>query len=88
MVIGFVDIGTAWTGFNPYADENSLFRQEFYLKPVNIIIINQNDPIVGGYGFGLRTQIFGYYVRADWAHGIQNGFKEKTQFYLSFSLDF
>jgi len=88
MIIGFMDVGTAWTGPNPFSDENSLFRQEFYQKPVRVIVINQNDPIVAGYGFGLRSKIFGYYVRADWAWGIQNSYKGRAKFYLSLSLDF
>ncbi len=88
MVIGFGDVGTAWTGPNPFSDENSLFRQEFYRKPIKVIVINQNDPIVGGYGIGVRSQVFGYYVRADWAWGLTNGYRTKVKFYLSLSLDF
>lgn len=88
QMIGFFDVGTAWSGPNPFSDENSLFRQEFYQKPITVIIINQNDPIVAGYGFGIRSRIFGYFVRADWAWGIQNGYRQKTKFYLSLSLDF
>lgn len=88
QIIGFFDIGTAWSGPNPFSDENSLFQQEFYQQPINVIIINQNDPIVAGYGFGLRSRMFGYFVRADWAWGIQNGYRQKVNFYLSLSLDF
>ncbi|MBN2747139.1 MAG: hypothetical protein JXR34_10475 [Bacteroidales bacterium] len=88
QIVGFFDLGTAWSGPNPFSDSNSLFRQEFYQKPINVIVINQNDPIVAGYGFGLRSRIFGYFVRADWAWGIQNGYRQKAQFYLSLSLDF
>ncbi len=88
QIVGFFDIGTAWSGPNPFSDSNSLFRQEFYQKPINVIVINQNDPLVAGYGFGLRSRIFGYFVRADWAWGIQNGYRQKAQFYLSLSLDF
>ena len=88
MIVGFFDVGTAWTGPNPFSDKNSLFQQEFYQKPIKVIVINQNDPIVAGYGFGLRSKLFGYYVRADWAWGIQNGYFQKAMFYLSLSLDF
>lgn len=88
MLVGFFDVGTAWTGPNPFSDENSLFRQTYYQKPVTVTVINQNDPIVAGYGFGIRSLLFGYYIRLDWAKGIQNGYIEKTKFYLSLSLDF
>jgi len=89
MIVGFFDLGTAWTGANPFTDKNSLFRKSIYRDPVKITIINQDDPIVAGYGFGLRSQVFGYYLRADWAWGISNGYvHEKPVFYFSLSLDF
>ncbi len=89
MVVGFFDVGTAWTGANPFSDKNSLFRKTIYRDPVKITIINQDDPIVAGYGFGLRSQVFGYYLKADWAWGIANGYvAKKPIFYFSMSLDF
>jgi hypothetical protein len=46
------------------------------------------DPIVAGYGFGFRSTLLGYFVRADWAWGVENGIsKDKPIFYLSLSLD-
>ena len=89
MIVGFFDIGTAWTGPNPFSDKNSLFRKSIYQNPVEITIINQDDPIVAGYGFGLRSTLFGYYVRTDWAWGVVNGIpSKKPMFTLSLSLDF
>ena len=89
MIVGFFDLGTAWTGANPFSDKNSLFRKTIYRDPVKITIINQDDPIIAGYGFGLRSQVFGYYMRADWAWGISNGYVHKKPiFYFSLSLDF
>ena len=47
------------------------------------------EPIVGGVGVGLRTSVFGYFVRGDMAWGIEDGhFSQKPRFYLSFNLDF
>ncbi|MCK5845961.1 MAG: hypothetical protein KAG84_00865 [Bacteroidales bacterium] len=89
MIIGFADVGTAWTGPNPFSDKNALFRKSIYQNPVEITIINQDDPIVGSYGFGLRSTLFGYYVRADWAWGVVNGIPaKKPMFNFSLSLDF
>jgi hypothetical protein len=88
MIVGFGDIGTAWTGSNPYSDNNSLYRHVVKREPIKITVINQNDPIVGGFGFGLRSQVFGYYIRGDWAWGIQSGYLQDSKFYLSLSLDF
>ncbi len=89
MFVGFFDLGTAWTGMNPYSDNNSLFKKEEYRQPVLITIINQDDPLVAGYGFGLRSQVFGYYIRADWAWGVENSnVHKKAIFYFSLGKDF
>ncbi len=88
QVIGFTDIGTAWTGLNPYSEDNSLYTQVFPGNPITVIIKNQKEPIVCGYGLGLRSRIFGYFLRADWAWGVENGVVQPPIFYLSLSLDF
>jgi hypothetical protein len=46
------------------------------------------EPIVAGFGAGARAQLMGYFIRADWARGIENGYLLPRMFYLSFSLDF
>jgi hypothetical protein len=53
-----------------------------------VVVTRDTDPIVGGYGFGLRSRILGYFVRTDWAWGIDNGEIQKRIFYLSLGLDF
>ena len=88
MVVGFGDIGTAWTGWNPYTSENSfnttLVEGHNYL----ITLQNQKEPIIYGYGVGLRSRLFGYYVRFDWSWGVDDGVVLKGVKYLSLSLDF
>ncbi|MFQ3580093.1 MAG: hypothetical protein SNJ71_08145, partial [Bacteroidales bacterium] len=59
-----------------------------YRNPITVIIDHERKALVGGYGFGLRTRIFGYFVRADWAWGIENNIRLPRIFYLSLSLDF
>jgi isocitrate dehydrogenase len=46
------------------------------------------EPIVGGYGFGLRSRLLGYFLRADWAWGVDDGEVKPRIFYLSLALDF
>ncbi len=88
MIIGFADIGTAWTGKTPYSGENAYNHEVITNGPITIIIDKDNDPIVAGYGFGLRSRLLGYYVRADWAWGVENYVILPRIFYLSLSLDF
>ena len=88
QVVGFGDLGTAWVGSNPYSDENTSNHRVITTGPITVRLEDVNDPLVGGLGFGLRTTILGYFVRADWAWGIQNGeVNDESIFYLSLSLD-
>lgn len=89
QVVAFGDIGTAWTGWNPYNLSNSLYTSHYQDGNLNISVTEMKEPIVGGVGFGLRTTLFGYFIRGDMAWGIEDGkISKKPQFYLSFNLDF
>ena len=44
-------------------------------------------PILASYGFGLRTRLLGYFVRADWAWGVDDGVTLPRVFHFSLSLD-
>jgi Tol biopolymer transport system component len=88
QVVGFADAGTAWTGSSPYSEDNSLNTQIIQNGPLTISLTRQIEPIVGGYGIGLRSRILGYFVRTDWAWGVEDGEVQKPIFYLSLSLDF
>jgi hypothetical protein len=88
QVVGFFDIGSAWNGWTPFSGGNAYENDIYENNPVIVIIDNNNYPIVAGYGFGLRTKLFGYFIRADWAWGIENNQRLPGIFYLSLSLDF
>jgi hypothetical protein len=86
--IGFGDVGTAWTGWDPFSEENTKFKQTIQQGPIKITIINERDPIVGGIGLGARTKLLGYFIRADYAWGIENLAFQSGVFYISLGLDF
>ncbi len=88
QVVGFGDIGTAWSGKSPWSGENAYEKDIIHNGPVTVILDSNRMPIVAGFGAGMRAQIFGYFVRADWAWGIENSYILPKVFYLSFSLDF
>ncbi|MCW3070835.1 MAG: hypothetical protein JWO44_725 [Bacteroidetes bacterium] len=88
QIIVFGDVGTAWTGPNPYSDKNSLNTQVIYQDPLEITLKTQHNPIVGGYGWGIRSRLFGYFIRLDRAWGVQDGIVLKPIWHLSLSLDF
>ena len=90
QIIAFTDIGTAWTGNSPYDANNSLNTQVIgsAITPLIITLNTQHNPLIGGYGWGVRSRVFGYFIRVDRAWGVQDGIILKPIWYLSLSLDF
>ncbi len=89
QIVAFGDLGTAWTGWNPYAPTNSLYNTYITDGNLDILVTEMKEPLVGGIGVGLRTTIFGYFIRGDVAWGIEEGhISDKPRFYFSFNLDF
>ncbi len=88
QIVAFGDIGTAWTGTTPWSADNQLFTSYIYRKPLFIKVEMLKEPIVEGFGFGARTRLFGYFLRADLAWGVEDGRVRKPIFYFSLSLDF
>ena len=88
QVVLFNDVGTAWAGKSPY-DKNNAYNYETYVNgPITVVIDKQKSPVVWGYGFGLRSRLLGYFVRVDWAWGVEGDVILPRIFYLSLSLDF
>lgn len=88
QVIGFGDVGSAWEGPTPFSDENPFNTEELERGPVRVSTQYFRNPIVAGYGLGIRTLLFGYFVRVDRAWGIDSGVIQDPMWYFSFSLDF
>ncbi len=88
QIVAFGDVGTAWTGLNPYAPENSLFTNYIDSGPLHISVEVQKEPVVAGFGAGARMHLFGYFVRGDVSWGVEDGHVNKPVYYLSLSLDF
>ena len=88
QIVGFFDIGTAWSGKTPWSGENAYDFTEIDRPPIKVTLDSDREPIVAGYGFGLRSQLLGYFVRFDWAWGIENNQIRPRVFYFSLSLDF
>jgi hypothetical protein len=88
QVIGFTDIGMAWYGWNPYSDENTENRTYVPGNPVTVVLIQNKQPLIAGYGFGFRSRLFGYFFRVDLSWGLDNKVKQDRITYLSFTTDF
>lgn len=94
QLVGFVDAGLAWSGKDPFGFDSPLNTRVVFGKdasgvPVSKITVKYfRDPTVLGYGVGLRTMLFGYFVRADYAWGVETKTILKPKFYLSLGTDF
>lgn len=86
----FGDIGTAWTGITPYSDENCLYTRYVVNGPVTAKVKRQVDPFVGGFGIGMRVNLFGYFLRFDYAWGVEDYqiYDPSGMFSFSIGLDF
>ena len=43
---------------------------------------------MAGYGLGLRTMLFGYFIRVDYAWGIETRIVQDPGLYISLGMDF
>ena len=86
----FGDFGTAWTGFTPYSPNNCLYTRIIDNGPIHAEVKRQVDPFVGGFGIGARFSILGYFLRFDYAWGVEDWHidNKKGMFMFSLGTDF
>jgi WD40 repeat protein len=88
QIIPFFDLGMCWYGTNPFSAENTTNQYTFTQNPITVIINEPKQAIIAGYGVGLRTQIFGYFMRLDFSWGIDNQVHKNEVTYFSLTTDF
>lgn len=88
QLIGFTDVGTAWMGKSPFKEGNTFNTIVIEQNPVKATLTTLRNPIVMGYGTGVRSRILGYFLRLDISWGYDDNQIQKAQFYVSMSLDF
>jgi hypothetical protein len=86
QLVQFLDLGTAWNGQFRAIDR----PDEIYgVPPVQVRIKTGGiGPFVGGYGFGVRSTLLGYFLRLDTGWPMTGVFKGKPIWYFSMGLDF
>lgn len=87
-LVGFADVGTAWSGLDPFSLENPFNVTTFEDGPVKVTVVTNKNPIIAGYGLGARMRVFGYFLRIDRAWGLDDGQILRPVWYFSLSLDF
>jgi len=88
QIVAFTDIGASWYGANPFSTNNTLNRNIYNSPPFTVEVNNYRNPFLYGYGCGIRSFLFGYYMKGDVAWGIKEGQALSPQFYFTFGYDF
>ena len=86
----------AWYGPNPLDKQNTQNVIEYREDDkgssggtgIIVTVIDVKNPLVGGFGFGLRSRLLGYFVRLDFGWGVDNKVIQKKVVALSLTTDF
>ena len=89
QLVQFIDLGTAWDG--AYKGISRPFITYFNPANPDVRVIKKAGgigPFAGGYGFGARSTLLGYFIKFDAAWQMNGIFKGKPIYYFSLGLDF
>ena len=86
QIVQFFDLGTAWNGAYDKLERPSVT----YGAPPVLVKIKAGGigPFAGGYGFGARSTLLGYFLRFDAAWEMNGVFQGKPRYYFAMGLDF
>jgi len=89
QLVGFFDVGMAWEGRDPYDPNNPINFVEIEHPPILHAKVQYfRDPFVMGYGAGVRINLLGYFLRGDYAWGVDSGATLKPRIHVSLGYDF
>lgn len=95
QVVQFIDLGTAWAGSpkNIRRPENVFVETDDTGVPTgNPVSVRFKaggiGPLAGGYGFGARSTLLGYFIRVDAAWEMNGIFRGKPMWYFAMGFDF
>jgi hypothetical protein len=86
QLVQFLDLGTAWNGkFDKIERPTRVFTN----GPVTLRYkAGGIGPFVGGYGFGARSTLLGYFLKVDASWEMNGIFKGKPYWYFAMGFDF
>lgn len=88
QLVQFIDLGTAWSG-----DLSNIKRpSNAYVSNPPVVTVKLKSgglgPLAGGYGFGMRSTLLGYFLRLDAAWEMNGFFRGKPIWYFGMGVDF
>ncbi|MBZ5858497.1 TolB-like translocation protein [Flavihumibacter profundi] len=86
QLLQFVDLGTAWNGtYNAIQRPTKVYQNgDVFVK----IKAGGVGPFVGGYGFGARSTLLGYFMRLDTGWEMNGFFKGSPIWHFALGVDF
>ncbi len=88
QLIQFIDLGSAWNGaYDKLSRPSITYATQDPTIQVNIKAPGVG-PFLGGYGFGARSILLGYFLKLDAGWPMNGFFKGKPIYYFSMGLDF
>lgn len=88
QIVAFGDVGSAWNGRTPFSEDNEFNTITVVDGPITVRLDNKRNPIIGSFGGGLRTKLMGYFLKLDYAYGVEDGQLQQPIFHLSMGFDF
>ncbi len=87
QITQFIDLGSAWNGAYSKIERPQVVYQDG--GPVSVRIkAGGIGPFVGGYGFGVRSTLLGYFLKLDAGWPMDRFFKGKPILYFGMGVDF
>ncbi|MFZ1423253.1 MAG: hypothetical protein WAS55_05485 [Saprospiraceae bacterium] len=86
--IAFFDAAFVWDGFIPNFKESSTQNYHAENPVVKIDLEYIRDPYIFSSGIGLRTALFGYFLRFDYGWKLESSTIKKPNYSFSLGLDF
>lgn len=88
QLVQFIDLGTAWNG-----KYNGIKRPgDIYTDPNSSVVVKVDagglGPFAGGYGFGARSTVLGYFLKFDAGWPMKGIFKGSPVYYFALGFDF
>jgi len=88
-VIQFFDLGTAWNGaYNKLSRPTEVYPTTEGANLTVLIKAGGIGPFAGGYGFGVRSTLLGYFLRLDAGWEMNSFFHSKPVIQVSMGVDF
>ena len=88
QLTAFGDVGTTYSGANPFSVNNSNNTRTVTEGSFTATVINFTNPLLYGYGAGMRTTMLGFYVKGDVAWGREQYTTKGPKIYVTLGYDF